>query len=119
MSREEGSLSSLTETDSDEERADTAAEEQEEERVDLATPGLAAPGAGAEDNIDWGKKRNTPVTLKTSSFLSLMAAPSASASEPKRYNTHLEGELETGVGDVPKARVHSREWAKIQKGVGG
>ena len=44
-----------------------------------------------------------------------MAAP-AVQTEQKRYNNYLEAELETGVGDLPRASVHSREWDKIQKG---
>ena len=36
--------------------------------------------------------------------------------EPLAYNTNLRADISTHVGDKPKARVHSREWQKIQDG---
>lgn len=32
------------------------------------------------------------------------------------YNTNLRADIETVVGDKPKARVHSKEWFKIMNG---
>ncbi|KAK9812882.1 hypothetical protein WJX72_005182 [[Myrmecia] bisecta] len=34
-----------------------------------------------------------------------------------QYNTDLRAEITTVVGEKPRARVHSREWAKIMQGV--
>lgn len=37
-------------------------------------------------------------------------------SEPLAYNTNLRAEIKSEVNEKPKARVHSKEWQKIQNG---
>ena len=39
-----------------------------------------------------------------------------SKSEPLSYNTNLRAEIKSEVNEKPKARVHSKEWQKIQNG---
>jgi len=33
-----------------------------------------------------------------------------------KYNTNLAAPISTAMNEAPKARVHSREWQKIQNG---